>query len=88
MEQADAFKKIIEAQELITANFARSIDFSGISAAHQAIVEADGPEARISILTDRRDDILDDCEKALAPVAHEWAVECLNAIAAMRANLE
>ncbi len=211
LEQAGAFKKIIEAQETIAKNFARSIDFSGIAATHKAIVdamlaaqavaaqkqwaeslaksldfsaldravsssaaldewartsaafneslrkqtelfarvaegitfklptidipgllaaldrwlpvnlrdvvalddvarvaldegiplswvpraeivvlliEADGPGARVSILTDRRDDILDDCEKALGPNAHEWAVQCRSAIAAMRANLD
>ncbi|MDP9419521.1 MAG: hypothetical protein M3P53_05135 [Actinomycetota bacterium] len=52
------------------------------------LIEADGPGARIGILTDRRDDILDDCEKVLAPIAHEWAVQCRSAIAAMRANLD
>ncbi len=52
------------------------------------LIEADEANARIGILTDRRDDILDDCEKSLAPFAHEWAVQCRSAIGAMRANLE
>lgn len=52
------------------------------------LIEADGPGARVGILTDRRDDILDDCERALAPIAHEWAVQCRSAIAAMRADLD
>jgi hypothetical protein len=52
------------------------------------LIEADGPGERVRILTDRRDDILDDCEKALAPIAHEWAVQCRSAIAAMRASLD
>lgn len=52
------------------------------------LIQADGPSERVGILTDRRDDILDDCEKALAPIEHEWAVQCRSAIAAMRANLD
>jgi hypothetical protein len=52
------------------------------------LIEADGPAARVGILADRRDDILDDCEEALAPIAHEWAVQCRSALAAMRANLD
>ena len=52
------------------------------------LIEADGPDARGRHPADRRDDILDDCEKALAPIAHEWAVQCRSAIAAMRANLD
>lgn len=41
-EQAGAFKKIIEAQEAIAKDFARSIDFSGLAATHKAIVDAGG----------------------------------------------
>ncbi len=52
------------------------------------LIEADGPAARVGILADRRDDILDDCEGALATIAHEWAVQFRSAIAAMRANLD
>lgn len=52
------------------------------------LIDADGPAARVGILTDRREDILDDCEQALAPIAHEWAVQCHSAIAAMRGNLD
>lgn len=52
------------------------------------LVEAGGPEARFDILADRRDDILDDCEKALAAIEHEWAVQCRSAVSALRANLD
>lgn len=52
------------------------------------LVEAAGPKARIRILTERRSDILDDCEHALDPINHEWAAQCRNAIAAMRAGLD
>lgn len=52
------------------------------------LIEANGADERVGILTDRRDDILDDCEKALAPIEHEWAVQCHSAIAAMRADLD
>ncbi len=52
------------------------------------IIEADGPEERIEILTEQRGDILDDCENAIASIAHEWAVQCRSAIAAMRSDLD
>ncbi len=52
------------------------------------LIEADGPGARVDILTDHRDDILNDCEQALAPMTHEWAVQCRSAIAAIRASLD
>ncbi|HUW32904.1 MAG TPA: hypothetical protein VM223_14955, partial [Planctomycetota bacterium] len=39
-EHTGALKKIIEAQEAIAKDFARSIDFSGIAATHKAIVDA------------------------------------------------
>lgn len=52
------------------------------------LIEADGPSARIGILTDRRGDILDDCEEALVPIEHEWAVQCRSAVAAMRVDLD
>jgi hypothetical protein len=48
------------------------------------LTEADGPDARVQILTDRRADILDDCEEALASIENEWAVQCGSAIAALR----
>lgn len=51
------------------------------------LITADGPEARIEILIERCDDILDDCERALASIAHEWAAQCRNAIRAVRADL-
>lgn len=52
------------------------------------LIEADGSAERIDILTDRRHDILEDCEKALAPIAHEWAEQSRSAIAAMRAGFD
>lgn len=52
------------------------------------LVEADGSDGRISILTDHRVDILDDCEQALTSITNEWARECRNAIAAMRTDLD
>lgn len=48
------------------------------------LIEADGPDARVGILTEHRDDILDDCENALDAVESEWAVQCRSAVAAMR----
>ena len=52
------------------------------------LAEADSSDARIGILSAHRAEILDDCEKALLPISHEWARECRNAIAAMRADLD
>lgn len=53
-----------------------------------ALIEADGPEARLRILSERRDDILDDCEAALGSITHEWAVQCRSAIAAIRLGVD
>jgi hypothetical protein len=52
------------------------------------LIAADGPEDRVKLLTERRGDILDDCESALTSVEHEWAVQCRSAIRAMRADLD
>jgi hypothetical protein len=52
------------------------------------LIEADSPDARVGILAEHRDDILDDCENALSPIEHEWAVQCRGAVAAMRAGLD
>ncbi len=49
-----------------------------------ALVEADGPRARRLILSEFRNDILDDCEAALAASGHELAVQCRFAISALR----
>lgn len=53
-----------------------------------ALIETDGPDARIEILTKHRGDILDDCENALAPITHEWALQSRSAVAAMRSGLD
>lgn len=52
------------------------------------LIEADGPDARVGILIEHRDDILDDCDDALGPIESEWAVQCRSAIAAMRTGLD
>ena len=52
-----------------------------------ALINADGPQERLWILDDRTDDILGDCEAVLAPISHEWAVECRCAITALRRGL-
>ena len=49
-----------------------------------ALIKADSPQARRRILLEHRDDILDDCELALATSSHEWAVQCRSAIATLR----
>ena len=53
-----------------------------------ALIEADGPKARLRILTERQDDILDDCEAGLASITHEWSVECRNAIRTLRLGFD
>jgi hypothetical protein len=52
------------------------------------LVEADSADDRAGILADRRDDIIDDCDEAVAPIEHEWAAQCRSAIGAMRAGFE
>ena len=52
-----------------------------------ALIEADGPEARLAIIAERRDDMLDHCEARLDVIAHEWAEQCSEAIRAMRHGL-
>ena len=52
-----------------------------------ALIEADGPEARLAIIAERRDDMLDDCEARLDVIAHEWAVQCSEAVRALRLGL-
>lgn len=49
-----------------------------------ALIEAEGPEERHQILTERRADILDDCETALTSIHHEWSIQCNKAIEALR----
>ena len=52
-----------------------------------ALIEVDGPEARLKIISERRDDILDDCEARLDAIAHEWAEQCSEAVRALRLGL-
>ena len=52
------------------------------------LIEADGSQARLRVLTERRDDILDDCEAALSSSSHEWAVQCRSAIEALRLGVD
>ena len=49
-----------------------------------ALITAGNPQERQRILSERQEDILDDCEVALATSTQEWAVECRSAIDALR----
>ena len=49
-----------------------------------SLIEADGPNERCQILNNRKEDILDDCEGALGPISHEWAIQTRSAITALR----
>ena len=49
-----------------------------------ALIGADGPRARLDVLTARRDDVLDDCDVALASIPHEWSAQCRSAIEVLR----
>lgn len=51
------------------------------------LLQAQSADERRAILDKRRDDILEDCERALEPLADELAVQCRAAIAAMRVGL-
>ena len=53
-----------------------------------SLVEADGPNARLGILNERRDDILDDCEAGLTSINHEWSEQCRSAVLALRHSLD
>ena len=46
------------------------------------------PDERSAVLMSRRSEILDDCETSLSTVHHEWAVQCLAAISAIRLGLD
>ena len=52
-----------------------------------ALIEAEGPEARLTIIAERWDDILDDCEARLDVIAHEWSKQCSEAVRALRLGL-
>jgi hypothetical protein len=52
------------------------------------LLAVDSADERLTILRDRRGDILDDCEGALADIDHEWARQCLNAARALRAGFD
>jgi hypothetical protein len=52
----------------------------------QALVDAPTPEDRARLLEDHHDEILDDCERALVEIGHEWAQQCAAAIGALRAG--
>jgi hypothetical protein len=53
-----------------------------------ALVSASSREERHAILIKRRKEILDDCDAALAACDNEWASQCTNAIAALRAGFD
>ncbi len=50
----------------------------------EVLIEAANPEARLAILSERRDEILDDCEGVLARSRHELAIQCRKAIDILR----
>ena len=52
-----------------------------------ALIDADGPEARLNTVSERRDEILDDCEARLGTITHEWAAQCVDALRALRLGL-
>lgn len=53
----------------------------------EALLAADLPETRLKILIEHRDDILDDCDAALARANGEIALQCRGAIDALRRGL-
>lgn len=48
-----------------------------------SIVEAATPEDRLALLDTHRDDIIDDCARAVAEIPHQWGRECEEAIRAL-----
>ncbi len=53
-----------------------------------ALLDAPDAETRFEILTSRQDDILDDCRDAVTSIDHEWAVQCRDAVDALRADFQ
>lgn len=53
-----------------------------------ALISAGSHDERHGILIERTNDILDDCEAALADDESEWSRQCRNAIAALRVGLD
>lgn len=54
----------------------------------EALVDAADDHEREQILTDRFDDILDDCSAVLVDIACEWADQCRSAIGALAAGFD
>jgi len=50
----------------------------------QELTRAKTPEDRLRILLEHFDEILDDCEGALADVSHDWANQCRSALNVLR----
>jgi hypothetical protein len=53
-----------------------------------ALIAAETPEQRLTILQAHTNDILDDCEAALTTLQHEWSRQCRAAINALRAGFD
>ena len=49
-----------------------------------ALIEAGSPQERLRILSERQADVLEDCDKALAPLQGERATQCRSAVDALR----
>ena len=54
----------------------------------ERLMQAANYEERMDLLDAHRDDILADCDAALADVHHQWAQECRDAIRAVRVDLD
>lgn len=52
------------------------------------LTSADSEEERQALLERRREEVLDDCEQALASFSGEWALQCRSAIQALRVALD
>lgn len=53
----------------------------------QALLDAGSPEERLDLLDTHREDVLADCDVAVASLPHQWAHECSDAIRALQAGL-
>ena len=49
-----------------------------------ALIDADSPQERLRILSERQADVLEDCDKVLAPLSGERATQCRSAVDALR----
>ncbi len=85
----DNLQEVPDLNVVVTVALEEGLPFSWVPRPEivAALIEVDSPEARQVIISERQDDILDDCEARLRVIAHEWSEQCSEAIRALRLEL-